>query len=54
MTPEEEQQVKDVIWGRMRERMGDEFVDSKAEFLEAQWEYAKVLGMIDPEMDLLP
>lgn len=53
MTPEVEAQLKDQVWDRMRERLGDEYLAEHAAFLEAQWKWAKELGMIDEEMDLI-
>jgi hypothetical protein len=53
MTPEEEAQVKDQIWAEMRQRLGDEYMKTHAKFLEAQWEWIKELGMIDPKTDLV-
>jgi hypothetical protein len=39
--------LKETVWSKMRQRLGDEYVDSNAGFLEAQWEWAKELGMIE-------
>ena len=52
MTPEEEAQIKETIWSRMRRRLGEDYLTEHEAFLEAQWEMAKAFGMIDPEMDL--
>ena len=52
MTPEIEAHVKDHFWERMRHRLGDEYLAEHADFLEAQWDWAKELGMIDEEVDI--
>ena len=52
MTPEEEAQVKDEIWSRMRQRLGDEYLKRNAGFLEAEWEWIKQLRFLDSETDL--
>lgn len=52
MTPEVEAQVQKQIWEGMRLRLGDEYLVEHADFLDAQWEWAKELGMIDEEVDL--
>ena len=51
MSPEEAK-IREKVWERMRKRMGKKVVEEQEAFLEAQWEWAKELGMIDPEMDL--
>jgi hypothetical protein len=52
MTPEVEARIKQQTWERMRQRLGDDYLADHADFLEAQWEWAKELGMIDEETDL--
>lgn len=39
--------TKEEVWARMRKRMGERVVDEQQDFLEAQWEWAKQLGMVD-------
>ena len=39
--------TKAEIWDRMRKRMGKKVVDEQQDLLEAQWEWAKQLGMVD-------
>ena len=52
--PEEEAeaQVKSLLWAKMLREHGDEWMEQHASFLEAQWEWAVQLGMIDPEVDI--
>jgi hypothetical protein len=44
--------IRNQIMERLRARVGDAYVRANAEFIEAQWEYAVELGMLDPETDL--
>lgn len=50
--PEAEAHLKAQIWERMRQRLGDGHLAEHADFLEAQWEWVKELGMIDDETDV--
>jgi hypothetical protein len=48
----DEAQLKVILWEKMRRDHGDEWMEKHARFLEAQWEWAKQLGMLDPEVDI--
>ena len=54
MSPEEqdEEKLKALMGERLREEHGDEWMEKHASFLEAEWEWAKQLGMLDPEVDI--
>ena len=54
MTPEEEAQLKEQSLEKLRQRLGDEYMEKHAKLHEAQWEWAKQLGFLDPETDLVP
>lgn len=47
-----EAQVKSLLWESLRREHGDEWMKTHASFLEAEWEWAVQLGMIDPEVDI--
>jgi len=51
MTPEEETRAKEVYLERLKKRRGEKYVEENSEFLEAEWEWIKELGMIDPKVD---
>ena len=54
MTPEEEARLKKQMLAALREEQGEEWIQEHSKFLDAQWEWAKQLGMLDPSVDLDP
>ncbi len=52
MTSEVEAKIKEQTWERMLEPNGDDRVEKHANFLEADWQWIKQLGMVDEETDL--
>ena len=48
-----EEQLRLLLWAKMRRERGDEWMEKHASFLEAQWEWAVQLGMLDPEVHTL-
>lgn len=45
-------QIKQKIFAKLRDRVGQEYVSANARFLEEQWQYLVEVGMLDPETDL--